>query len=290
MTDSRIPSLISRAHWPLLELEMRWVYRDVIQKKHVGNWWYNPHASAWLVLRGWSRVKNKKGAAEARAGEWLVAPPGERLQHASGDCEHLSIAFVARWVFGRELFPLGQPLVFPGKEHPSLRVLGLRLAADAARHFPRARHELPWHSGTLRAHLRLTAGFYAWFEVLAEVLEKKGIQPDLGSIDPRVGESVRSLDRVRDRLPEPDELARQAGISASQLNRLFRRELGVTVREYCQRRRLVLARTLLAASGSRVKETAFRLGFLSSQHFSRWFHHGTGMTPTQYQTGGGAAW
>lgn len=290
MTVSRIPSLISRVRWPLLELELRWVYRDFIQKKHVGNWWYNPHASAWLVLQGWSRVKNKKGTAEARAGEWLVAPPGERLQHASDDCKHLSIAFVARWVFGRELFPLGQPLAFPGKAHPALRVLGLRLAADAAKHFPGARHELPGYSGTLRAHLHLASGFYAWFEVLGGVLEKKGIQPDLGGIDPRVEESVRSLDRTRDRMPEPHELARQAGISVSQLNRLFRQELGITVREYSRRRRLVLARTLLAAPGSRVKETAFRLGFLSSQHFSRWFHLGTGMTPSQYQTGGESIW
>ncbi len=267
---------------------MRWAYRDSIQKKHVGAWSYSPHTSAWLVLKGWARIERKDGIAEARKGEWLIAPPGERLQLASGDCRHLSIAFIARWVFGRELFPLSGPMVFSGAAAPSLRSLGLRLALDAARQFPGARHELPESSGPLHGHLRLAAGFHSWFELLGATFEKRGIRPELMEIDPRVEEAVKGLNRTRARMPEPSELASQAGLSVSQMNRLFRQDLGITVREYCQRRKLAAARSLLAASGSRVKETAFQLGFLSSQHFSRWFHLGTGMTPSQCQASGDA--
>ena len=281
--------MISRSRWPLLELELRWAYRDAIQRKHVGKMGYSPHTSAWLVLKGWSRVKTKEGAAEARKGEWLIAPPGERMQQASGDCTHLSIAFVARWVFGRELFPFARPVVFSGSEAPALRVLGLRLASDAALRFPGARHELPESSGPLPAHLCLAAGFYSWFEALGESLKKSGIQPDQMEIDPRVEEAVRILNRAMQRMPDPQELAGQTGLSASQLNRLFRQELGMTVSDYCKRRKLAAARTLLGAPGSRVKEVAFRLGFLSSQHFTRWFHLGTGMTPSQCQARGDAS-
>lgn len=289
MTKNGKISLISRIRWPLLELELRWAYRDAIQRKHIGNRGYSPHASAWLVLKGWSRIRMKEGVGEAREGEWLIAPPGERLQQASGDCTHLSIAFVARWVFGRELFPLARPVVFSGSEAPGLRVLGLRLASDAARDFPGARHELPEASGPLLAHLRLAAGFFSWFEVLGNALKERGIQPDLMGIDPRVEEAVQILNRAMQRMPEPQELAGQTGLSASQLNRLFRQELGMTVSDYCKRRKLAAACTLLSASGSRVKEVAFRLGFLSSQHFSRWFHLGTGMTPSQWQARGDAS-
>lgn len=278
--------MISRIRWPLLELELRWAYRDAIRKKHVGAWGYSPHTSAWLVLKGWSRIERKDGAAEAGPGEWLIAPPGERLQLASDDCKHLSIAFVARWAFGRELFPFACPLVLPGAEVPALRRLGLPLAVETARRFPGSRHELPESSGPLHAHLHVAAGFYRWFEVLCTALQNRGILPELMEIDPRVEEAVKTLNQARTRMPGPAELAGQAGLSASQLNRLFRKNLGITVREYCQRRKLAAARSLLSASGSRVKEIAFQLGFLSSPHFSRWFHLSTGMTPSEWQVRG----
>ena len=286
VTDVKNSPFISRNHWRLLRLELRWAYRDRVEQKHVRHWNFSPHTSAWLVLKGWARVEKKEGAAEACKGNWLIAPPGERMQQASEDCELLSIAFLARWVFGRELFPMSYPITFSEREVPALRTLGLRLASDAERLFPHARHELPEHSGPTNAHLRLTAGFYAWFEVLGSALEKRGIKPDFLELDPRVEEAVQILDRAEQRMPNPAEVARRIGLSPSQMNRLFRQELGITVHDYCQRRKRVAARTLLAAPGSTVKETAFQLGFLSSQHFSRWFRLGTGMTPSECQASG----
>lgn len=256
---------------------------------HVGVRSFSPHTSAWLVLRGWARASTADGPAEARAGEWLISPPGERLQEASDDCRHLSIAFVARWVFGRELFPFVRPFSFPETEVPALRVHGLRLAAEAARHFPKARHDLPDSSGPLFAHVRLAAGFYAWFESVETVMKNRRIEPVLMEVDPRVEEAVRVVNRTPSRTPLPRELASHAGLGLSQFNRLFRQELGMSIHAYCQQRKLGAARALLAAPGSRVKETAFHLGFLSSQHFSRWFHMRTGMTPSQYQDRAGMA-
>lgn len=278
-------SLISRSRWPLLELRLQWVYRDSVQRKHVGVWCYNSYTSAWLVLKGWVRVTRKEGVAEARKGEWLVAPPGERLHQASEDCELLSIVFVARWVFGREFFPFSCAMVISETEVPALRVFGFRLASVAREFFPNARHELPKRSGPLFAHLRLEADFYTWYEALSGALEKRGIKPELIELDPRVEKAVQILNQIQPRTPDPLELAGQTGLSASHLDRLFRKELGITVHEYCHRHKLAAARSLLAVSGSQVKETAFRLGFLSSQHFSRWFRLGTGMTPSQCQAG-----
>jgi len=288
MTIMSNPPLVSRNHWQLLRIELLWLYRNIVERKHIGRWGYTPHTSAWLVLKGSASIRRKEGFAEARKGDWLIGPPGERFQQASEDCELLSIAFLAQWVFGRELFSISRPLSFSGEEAPTLRLLGLGLSSDAKRLFPSSRRELPALSGPVRSHLKLTADFYSWFEVLCGVLEKKGIQPDVVELDPRVEKAVRILDRAEQQMPGPVEMARQIGLSASQLSRLFRQELGITVHEYCQKRKLAAARTLLATSGSSVKETAFRLGFLSSQHFSRWFHLGAGMTPSQCQARGHA--
>lgn len=287
MTIMTVLRLIPRERWRLLRLELRWAYRGRVQPRYVGHWGYSPQSTAWLVLRGWARIRGGGGVAEARTGDWLVAPPGERLAEASDDCEILSLAFVARWAFGRELFPLARPVAFAGRSVPLLRALGVRLASDVERGFPGARYELPEASGTVAAHLRLEAGFRAWFAALAACLQRMGFRPDVASLDSRVEEAVELIERSEPRSAHPSGVAKDVGLSASQLNRLFRRDLGMTLREYSRRHRLAVARTLLAGSGTSVKEIAFRLGFVSPQHFSRWFRQGTKMTPSRCRVSGG---
>lgn len=58
------------------------------------------------------------------------------------------------------------------------------------------------------------------------------------------------------------------------------------VREYCERRKLAAARGFLIASDLSVKETDFRLGFRSPQHFSRWFRARAGLSPSGLRRNG----
>jgi transcriptional regulator GlxA family with amidase domain len=96
-----------------------------------------------------------------------------------------------------------------------------------------------------------------------------------------VDEAVQIMDRPGGHALRPAELCRQLGLSQSQLNRLFLRELGTTVHGYGEQQKLASARMLLGGSNLSVKETAFRLGFMSPQHFSRWFRKHSGVSPTQ---------
>ena len=93
----------------------------------------------------------------------------------------------------------------------------------------------------------------------------------------------RIFDQHRtDVLPLP-ELAREVGMSSSQLCKRFKKETGLTLSEYRLRRRIELAKTLLLNQQSRVCEAAFAAGFGSLPHFNRAFRRLVGCAPSEYR-------
>ena len=275
-----IEALVPRQRWPLLRAELRWAYRGKTHQQHSNQWLHTPHTSAWLIMQGSAKVRTASGQCGAKAGEWLIAPAGERWQQTSMDCQILSICFVWQWIFGRELLPLSVPIKIASNEVPGLKTQGLRLVKKAEQLFPDARTDLPEQNGPLGAHLELETAFGAWLLQYYQAVLHQGVRPCLMTLDPRVEEAVHILDRPG-RLPRTAELSKHLGLSQGQLNRLFLRDLGTTLREYGEGQRLAWARRHLEGSSLSVKETAFRLGFLSPQHFSRWFRKRSGVSPTQ---------
>jgi AraC-like DNA-binding protein len=79
------------------------------------------------------------------------------------------------------------------------------------------------------------------------------------------------------------ELAVLAGVSYSRLRDHFQSARGETLHEFLQRTRLDLARRWLGDQRLKIKEVARRLNFSSEFHFSRFFHRGAGISPTQFR-------
>jgi transcriptional regulator GlxA family with amidase domain len=78
-----------------------------------------------------------------------------------------------------------------------------------------------------------------------------------------------------------NELAALAGVSASHLGEVFRREYGEPPARYLRRRRLERARELLRAGDRPVTRIALDLGFASSQHFAGAYKQHFGLTPRE---------
>jgi AraC-like DNA-binding protein len=76
------------------------------------------------------------------------------------------------------------------------------------------------------------------------------------------------------------KLATAAGISRSQLFRLFRAELGATPSEVLLRERLAKARALLTQTDLTVKQVAAAVGYSSAQALAHAFHAHLGMSPS----------
>lgn len=100
---------------------------------------------------------------------------------------------------------------------------------------------------------------------------------------------VRVLARMEASVEEPvgrADLARLAGLSVRQLERLFRAQLGTGVGAMYLRIRLDQAAQLLRSSGMSVTEAAVACGFQSASHFARAFRARFGVRPSAARTPG----
>ncbi len=75
------------------------------------------------------------------------------------------------------------------------------------------------------------------------------------------------------------ELAAHCGLSASRFGHLFREQVHLTPRQFCEKLRLELALQLLSHTGMSVSEVAFKAGFTDPLYFSRRFVRAFGKPP-----------
>jgi transcriptional regulator GlxA family with amidase domain len=80
------------------------------------------------------------------------------------------------------------------------------------------------------------------------------------------------------------ELARRAGLSTRQLERLFRKYLGRTPTRYYLEMRLHRARMLLHQTSMSVLDVALACGFVSASHFSKCYREFFAKTPREERT------
>jgi AraC-like DNA-binding protein len=96
----------------------------------------------------------------------------------------------------------------------------------------------------------------------------------------RVVEQIRRSPGEPHRVPA---LARQAGLSARQLQRRFVELFGVGVKEFVTRARLQAAADALLSGDSPIATVAIDCGFYDQSAFTRQFRRRTGMTPERYR-------
>lgn len=104
----------------------------------------------------------------------------------------------------------------------------------------------------------------------------------------RIANSI--LLRIKDQLPEDgadlEEIASGFQLSARQIRRIVKRELGVSPIELITTRRLLLAKQLLTETALPVTEVAFASGFSSLRRFNDAFAKRYRISPTQLRKAG----
>jgi len=285
MPPSSSTTLVERlpfTEWANLHAHLIWIYDGAVEARWRKGTVESPHLTAWLVRRGRVKIRIDGQALSAQAGQWMFPPPSNRLwREFSDDAKILSIRYRASWPTGDDLFNEGLGLVFDAQEHPELERAAQPLAKFAATTFPRGFRYLMEVPATLAQHLRLQVLFARWLDVSVEALTAQGLTPArMGRIDTRLLKAIRIIERtgVAAVLSER-ELAKQVGLSVSQLARLFRRQFGVSARAYGEKQRHEHAVAALQGSPQTVKEIAFQLGFASLPHFSSWFRRKHGLSP-----------
>ncbi len=98
------------------------------------------------------------------------------------------------------------------------------------------------------------------------------------------------VERIRRAPGEPHRvstLAREAGMSARQLQRRFGESFGVGVKEFILRARIQAAAEALRSTSAPIAEVALDSGFYDQSAFTRQFRRRTGLTPQRYRRQGG---
>ena len=136
------------------------------------------------------------------------------------------------------------------------------------------------------------------FFPLPEVAERAGFRPCLrcrpreaAAADPRV-ERIRALCRRIDangeEAPSLKGLARQAGLSPYHLQRVFKRIVGITPRQYADQIRFERFKARLK-EGDNVTDALYEAGYGSSSRLYERTPARLGMTPATYRAGGRGA-
>lgn len=98
---------------------------------------------------------------------------------------------------------------------------------------------------------------------------------------------ANSIDYIYDHLHTRitiEELASHVNLNPSYLSRLFKKELGQSVSEYIQDKKIETAKNMLIYSDYSIAQISSILAFPSQSYFTKVFHTKTSMTPTSYRT------
>ncbi len=106
------------------------------------------------------------------------------------------------------------------------------------------------------------------------------------SLSRRKSLSDKAKEYIADHLDErllSEQIAQALFLNADYLNRIFKKETGITLSEYISNQRIEKAKELLLNSTFSVSEIAFEVGFQSFSYFSKIFKRKTGKEPSKYR-------
>ena len=118
---------------------------------------------------------------------------------------------------------------------------------------------------------------------IAGVMYRLENQSESASRSDPIGRATEIID---DRFAGPlqiGQIAKQIGLSVSQLNRRFRSIYQMSPSEYLQRVRVHKASSMLADTDALISEVALETGFYDQAHLTRTFRRWMGMTPSEFR-------
>ncbi|OMF38065.1 DNA-binding response regulator [Paenibacillus sp. FSL H8-0548] len=80
-----------------------------------------------------------------------------------------------------------------------------------------------------------------------------------------------------------EEVADMLGLNASYFSQLFKQMTGETFVHYRIKRRMELAKKLLAAGNHKITDVSYEVGYADHPHFTKTFKKFTGYTPSEYR-------
>ncbi len=272
--------------WSSLRFELFWVYEGLVAADNMHTVSDHRHGYwVWLLRQGKVSLKMGKQVWNARVGQWMVSPHGSTIQDFSSDASILSVHFRCQWPTGENLFVEQDGLILEASDFPRLGRSASRLQSFVSRHFPGVRLELLQRSTDYPIFLKVQQRFLQWLiDFYDAMTEKKRTLSRGGGGDERLWRAAECLHTASLEHPFPTaQLQRETSLGRAQLDRLFLKEFGTTMREYWEQLRQEAAISSLETSKMSIKEICYCLGFRQPSHFTKWFSRRMEVTPQDYR-------
>lgn len=238
----------------------------VTKKSH-----YHTSIEIHIIERGYQVYEVGGEAVRVTAGEFLILPPAIPHIALDEDPETEKLAFGFRL---REEAPFALPSsvlhgVLPARVWESISVIK--------------------EEGRFRAPFHTTVAESRVWECLLEIFRTVKVIKRAASSPPDNDENGHLLlakQYIQDNVRRPvtlSELASYACIGEKQLERIFRRETGMTVMGYIRKERCRAIEALLADPALSLREISEIMNFGSEYHFNAFFKRYAGMPPGAYR-------
>lgn len=235
---------------------------------------WQPHHQLVLVHRGGAEVLIDGERVRVRAGEALLLFPGHREEFRfAGDrpTRH-------SWIHAREA---GEKDGWGSLREGKVRLLPIGKRMETlVRELLATGKETTGLGGEMQAAIA-EAAFFDFFSRAGY----GGAEDARAPLHPAVERTLRYLDSHYNEECDLNRLARNAGLSAQHLSRLFRGATGRTPIHQLWRIREEEGRRLLRETGLSVQEVAEKCGFRNAFHFSRRMRARYGRPPRELRRG-----
>ena len=244
-----------------------------------------PFYTWWWLLEGHLRVEAAGSTLHLKPGRWIFIPAGmKRTQQFTRESRIISINFSACWASGLPILILPEPLT--GGEEAGLRPLAEEVCTHSGGGIRSGRIPLHKHRTTIGEMLNLRASLACFVNALIHHASLHGGRLNEAIVgDQRLEGVLWSLREKLQAGPLPyEEWERQTGLGRSQIDRLARNAVGMSLHAYRDRLLAAEACRRLTAQ-SLVKQVAEDLGFVDTAHFCRWMRRHTGRSPAGFRAG-----
>lgn len=245
---------------------------------------------AWLIRAGEVKLHYPSGSQTYPAGTWIFPSEAQGMQEFAKGTRILSLRFVAEWPNGKPLFSRRHTHSFPDTQFPNLTHAALQLCNYVEQHFPQS-YSPPHIVGSLEQYFLLQPLFHLWLVEYYRALHSVGLKPFTpNQLHEKVVQALQYLDSLPASHPLQEQaLAKHVGLSLSQFNKIFHKDVGTTAAAFWNARRLRAAQTEMSSNKKSIKTIAYEFGFSSPANFTRWFRANSGITPTTYRQLNGKA-
>ncbi len=233
---------------------------------------------SWYLRTGSVHIESEHANSQAHRGDWVFIDAFTTRSHRfSKDATLISIRHRVNWRGLQFIPPQHPPTVYNGPHTQNLLD-----AAESLIAFERTQSEQPPNEiGSLNslANIRLHTWLYHWHRI------REPFDTQASTIkDTRAYRIITLLEGRTSIRPIPyEDLSAGIGLSKAQIDRIFKAEFGITLKQWQEAQCLQAAEEFLASGSYTSKEIAAKLDFFDPSHFSKWFSQQSGLAPGKWK-------